>query len=93
MNTKTQKIGGSLWGLSGLLLSLGYILHPTLTVDGMLESIWVPDHVLILISFFTLIFALNFITFQSPDKISLLGWVGYILLSLSFFSGHWNRIL
>lgn len=85
MNDIRKKIGGYLWGFSGILLAVGFILHPTLTVEGMLESIWVPDHVMILLSLFALIFALNFITFQSPDKISILVWVGYIFLNLSAF--------
>lgn len=85
MNDNRQKIGGYLWGFSGILLAIGFIIHPALTVEGMLESIWIPDHIMLLISLFALIFALNFITFQSPDKVNTLGWVGYTLLSLSAF--------
>ena len=85
MNDQRQKTGGYLWGLSGILLAVGFILHPTLTTEGMLERIWIPDHAMILISLFTLIFALNLITFKYPDKISFVAWFGYVFLSLSAF--------
>jgi hypothetical protein len=85
MKNQRQKIGGYLWGLSGILLAVGFILHPTLTVDGMLEDIWVPDHVMILISLFALVFSLNLITFQSTEKIGALGWIGYVILNFSAF--------
>ncbi len=40
---------------AGVLLVLGFALHPPLTVTGMGEAIWVPDHVMILISLVLLI--------------------------------------
>ncbi len=85
MENQRLKIGGYLWGISGILLAIGFVLHPVLTVEGMLEGIWIPDHVIILISLFTLIFALNVITFRSSKKINTLSWIGYIILNLSAF--------
>ena len=85
MTNQRKKTGGNLWGLSGILLAIGFIMHPPLTVEGMLRSIWVPDHAIILIALFAFLFALNLITFFEPRNIGLLGWVGYLSLSLSGF--------
>ena len=85
MTNQRQKNGGFLWGLSGILMAVGFIMHPPLTAEGMLRSILVPDHAIILIALFILIFALNLITFHVPRNIGSLGWAGYISLNLSAF--------
>ena len=85
MNTNRLKVGGWLWALSGILLAIGFIIHPPLTAEGMLKNIWVPDHVIILLSLFFLIFSLNLITFSVADEVNGLGWTGYVFLNLSSF--------
>jgi hypothetical protein len=85
MNNQRQRMGGYLWGLSGLLMAIGIIMHPPLTVEGMLRSIWVPDHAIIMVSLIALIFALNLITFGRPYGIGPLAWSGYLCISLSAF--------
>ena len=60
-------------------------MHPPLTTAGMLESIWVPDHAIILVSLFLLIFSLSLITFSIADDVNAMGWVGFTFLNLSAF--------
>jgi uncharacterized membrane protein YgdD (TMEM256/DUF423 family) len=85
MQNQRLKIGSYLWCLSGILLAIGFVIHPPLTAEGMLQAIWVPDHVIILISLFALGFALNLIALNQKEKLNKLGWLGYVLLSLSIF--------
>lgn len=85
MKNQRQKIGGYLWGFSGVLIAIGFIVHPPLTPEGMLQNIWIPDHVIILISLFALIFALGLITFSTPDEVNKLGWLGFVFLNVSAF--------
>lgn len=85
MENQRLKIGSYLWSLSGILLAIGFVMHPPLTTEGMLQAIWVPDHVIILISLFALAFAFNLIALSLKDRLSKMGWLGYVLLSLSIF--------
>jgi hypothetical protein len=85
MANQRKKNGGYLWGLSGILMALGFIMHPPLTAEGMLRNVWVPDHAIILIAIFILIFALNLITFHANRDIGSLEWAGYLSLNLSAF--------
>lgn len=85
MINQRQKIGSYLWGFSGITLAIGFLFHPELTSGGMLEAIWVPDHIIILFSLFSLVFAIGLITYGKPDEINILGWIGFAFLNLSAF--------
>lgn len=80
-----KRLGSYLWGVSGLTLAIGFVLHPPLTVEGMLTPIWVPDHYLIMVSLFALVFALGSITYERPEAVNKLGWTGFVFLNFSAF--------
>ena len=78
MHDQILKIGCYLWGLSGLLIAVGFVIHPPLTVEGMLQTFWVPDYTIVLISLFAIGFALNLIVMSLSDRLSKMGWFGYL---------------
>lgn len=80
-----RKLTSYLWALAGILIAIGFVIHPTLTAEGMRESIWVPDHVIILLALFLMVFALGNTTYGHAAKVDTLGWSGFVLLYLSIF--------
>lgn len=71
--------------LAGVLVAVGFIVHPPLTVAGMGEDIWVPDHVMLLVG---LVLSVPAYAILALDRVepTPLGLVGLMLAYLAMCS-------
>ena len=76
--------GGLMFLVGGILVAVGFILHPPMDVNSMATTRWVVDHVVIILSIIFAIAGIFALYAKQVNETGPLGFIGFIPL----FLGH-----